>query len=102
MTKALLRSQDQAPRATLLEMPSAQPGDLDRPPATLRWGVYSVLPCVTTSADARTCPLQGGLPKPALDGMLQGCFARGLWLSALLFHHAREMAVLLLTVTATS
>lgn len=58
---------------------------------------------VTTSADARTCPLQGGLPNPALDGTLQGCFARGLWLSApLLFHHAREMAVLLLTVTATS
>lgn len=89
---------------SLLEMPSAQPGDLDsRPRFSSGGGSAPFLPSVTTSADARTCPLQGGLPNPALDGTLQGCFARGLWLSApLLFHHAREMAVLLLTVTATS
>lgn len=72
---------------SLLEMPSAQPGDLDKPLAIFLWGGGDLLRfcrlSVTTSADARTCPLQGGLPNPALDGTLQGCFASGLWLSAL-------------------
>ncbi|KAK1826949.1 hypothetical protein QBC39DRAFT_334612 [Podospora conica] len=80
-TTSLLRSQDPAPiwmrlRATLLEMPSAQPGDLDRPPAVSTGGIEGICsvlllcPVITTSvgrADARPCPLQGGLPHSALD-----------------------------------
>lgn len=110
MTKALLRSQDQAPRRARATLP---PGNAVRPAGRSRQaardfplggGSAPFLPSVCHDIRGRAnMPAAGWVTESSA-----GWYAAGVlcpWVvvvCSLLFHHAREMAVLLLTVTATS